>query len=281
MPEQSSSGGGPGGDFGHVDLHLERAHSARMYDFYLGGKSNYAADREAAAQALAALPGGAAPAVENRAFMHRVTRVLAERGIRQWLDVGTGIPTPPNLHEVAQQVAPEARVVYVDNDPIVLAHAQALLASTPEGETSYIQADITDPEAILGSPELARTLDLGQPVVLSLMAVLQFVPDEYDPYGIVSRLLSALPSGSALALSQPTPDFAPEAWAAVTKAYTDAGTKVQLRSRAEIERFFTGLELLDPGITVAHRWRPDPPKGPARVPTDADVSILAGAAIKP
>ncbi|WP_077063441.1 SAM-dependent methyltransferase [Streptomyces sp. MP131-18] len=270
-----------------LDLRLDIPHSARMYDFYLGGKDNYAPDREAARQVEAVFPGISVCARENRHFMHRVTRMLvAQHGMRQWLDIGTGIPTSPNLHEVAQDVEPQVRVVYVDNDPIVLAHARALLNSSPEGRTAYIQADVRHPERILAAPQLTATLDLCQPIVLSLHAVLHFVPDESDPYGIVRRLLDALPSGSALALSHCTPDFDPETWARVVDIYRAGGTPAQVRSRSEVERFFEGLDLAEPGLEVAHRWRPDPEEVPRRhfpgpEVNDATVSLWAGVGFKP
>lgn len=268
-----------------LDLRQNRAHSARMYDYYLGGKTNYAVDREAVGQVAKVYPGIFTCARENRDFMHRATRVLAaEYGIRQWLDIGTGIPTSPNLHEVAQGIASEARVVYVDHDRIVLAHARALLDSTPEGRTAYVQADAREPEAILNHPDLAGTLDLTRPVALSLNALLHFITDDQDPYGIVDRLMAALPSGSALALAHCTPDFDPQTWAGVTAVYDAAGTPVQFRSKADVTRFFDGLDLVEPGVTVGHRWRPELsrlPRGVGGGPSDADVSIWAGLAIKP
>ncbi|GDY49767.1 hypothetical protein SVIO_003900 [Streptomyces violaceusniger] len=193
-----------------LNLRTDKAHSARMYDFYLGGKDNYEADREAAGKVAAAYPGIFVCARENRAFMHRATRVLArDHGIRQWLDIGTGIPTKPNLHEVAQSVAPDARIVYVDNDPIVLVHAQSLLTSSAEGRTAYIRADVNEPDAILQSPELIETLDLTKPVALSLNALMHFVTDAQDAHGIVRRLMGALPreapSHSATAHRTSTP----------------------------------------------------------------------------
>ncbi|AUA08664.1 SAM-dependent methyltransferase [Streptomyces samsunensis] len=270
-----------------LNLRTDKAHSARMYDFYLGGKDNYEADREAAARVAASYPGIFVCARENRAFMHRATRVLArDHGIRQWLDIGTGIPTKPNLHEVAQSVAPDARIVYVDNDPIVLVHAQTLLNSSAEGRTDYIRADVNEPDTILRSPELSETLDLTRPVVLSLNALMHFVTDAQDAHGIVRRLMDALPSGSALALSHCTPDFDPETWQKVTDIYNQAGTPVQFRDKAAVTDFFAGLDLIEPGIVVGHRWRPatedggaDREDGPA--PSDADVSLWAGVGIKP
>ncbi|MBC7267306.1 MAG: SAM-dependent methyltransferase [Streptomyces sp.] len=260
------------------DIDTSRPHSARMYDYYLGGKDHFEVDQKAAESVAAVFPGVFVCARETRAFMHRATRVLArDHGIRQWLDIGTGIPTEPNLHQVAQAVAPEARVVYADNDPLVLKYAERLMRSTPQGRTTYIEADINDPEALLNAPELAEVLDLDQPVALSLNAVLHFVPDAQDPYGIVNRLRAALPSGSALALSHCTPDFDPETWRKVTDIYQNAGTPGQVRSKAEVARFFEGLDLIDPGIVIGHRWRPDTEP----TASDAEVSTWAAVGIKP
>ncbi|WDV51575.1 SAM-dependent methyltransferase [Streptomyces coeruleorubidus] len=262
------------------DIDTSRPHSARMYDYYLGGKDHFEVDKQAAERVAAAYPAIFVCARENRAFMHRATRVLArEHGIRQWLDIGTGIPTEPNLHQVAQSVVPDARVVYADNDPLVLKYAERLMRSSAEGRTTYIEADVNDPQALLNAPELTEVLDLSRPVALSLNALMHFVTDAQDPYGIVRRLLDALPSGSALALSHCTPDFDPSTWQKVTDIYTTAGTPVRFRSQADVARFFDGLELLDPGVTVGHRWRPDPTDGHA--PTDAEVSLWTGVGIKP
>lgn len=286
MDDQQDVDGGANSEMS-PDLHLGKPHAARMYDFYLGGKDNYEVDRKAAQQVVDAFPSIHVCARQNRAFMHRATRMLAEHGIRQWLDIGTGIPTQPNLHEIAQNIQRSARVVYVDNDPIVLVHAQALLASSPEGRTAYISADATDPTSILTAPQLAETLDLTEPVALSLNALLHFVPDEQDPYGIVKRLLNALPTGSALTLSHCTSDFDPTTWEKIVDVYRAGGTPAQVRSRDEIERFFTdsGLTLADPGITVAHRWRPDEderhvPAITTPTASDADVSLWVGVGFK-
>ncbi|MFJ6569069.1 SAM-dependent methyltransferase [Streptomyces sp. NPDC091292] len=266
------------------DLDTSRPHSARMYDYYLGGKDHFDVDKEAAETVASVYPGIFVCARENRAFMHRATRVLArEHGIRQWLDIGTGIPTEPNLHQVAQSVVPEARVVYADNDPLVLKYAETLMRSTAEGRTTYIEADVNDPDSLLDAPALEEVLDLGRPVALSLNALMHFVPDAQDPYGIVGRLLDVLPSGSALALTHCTPDFAPETWEKVTDIYTRSGTPVQFRPKAAVARFFDGLDLLDPGLSLGHRWRPDATPGSAGrpEPTDAEVSLWTGVGIKP
>ena len=272
---------GRGMDDDAVDLQMDRAHSARMYDYYLGGHTNFLADREAVGKVLSVFPSVMVAARANRAFMHRSTRFLAHRGLRQFLDIGTGIPNSPNLHEVAQSVAPDARVVYVDNDPIVLAHAKALLRSHEAGHTGYIEADLADPASILSAPTLLETLDLSRPVALSLNAVLNFIPDERGAYSIVQRLKGALAPGSALVISHGTRDFDPVVvQKGVVDVYQAAGTPVQARDRDEVARFFDGWDLVDPGITATYRWRPD---GVAAVldMTDAQAAAYVGVAIKP
>ncbi|GAA1097675.1 MULTISPECIES: SAM-dependent methyltransferase [Streptomyces violaceusniger group] len=279
----SQTGSGP--EPPNTPLNQGRPHSARMYDYFLGGKDNYVADREAAAKVLTLWPGVMIAARTNRAWMHRAIRFLAaERGIRQFLDIGTGIPTRPNLHEVAQGIAPEARVVYVDNDPIVLAHAQALLKSRPEGRTAYVHGDITEPETVLASPDLTEVLDLSQPVALSLVSLLHFVPDEWGPYDLVQRLVDALAPGSFLVLSHITPDFDPEATQKTVQVYHSGGIQGKIRTRDEVERFFTGLEMVEPGLEVPHRWRTDLAETDSHVETgdvtDEEVSFWAGVAQK-
>jgi hypothetical protein len=264
-----------------ADLRTDRPHPARVYDYLLGGKDNFAADRMAAEQGLRANPNSRTPPRENRAFLRRAVRYLAdEAGIRQFLDIGTGIPTSPNVHEVAQAIAPHARVVYVDNDPIVLAHARALLTSSPDGRTEYIDADLRDVDKILHSPQLRATLDLSQPVGLLLIAIMHFIPDTDDPYGLAARLLDALPPGSYLALSHLTGDFDPEAWAGVAAVYRRSGVTMQVRSRPEIERFFAGLDLVEPGVQSLPRWRPEATGGDASEISDAEVSVFGGVARK-
>jgi len=263
------------------DIDTSKPHSARMYDYYLGGKDHFEVDKLAAEKVAAAYPGIFVCARENRAFMHRATRVLArEHGLRQWLDIGTGIPTEPNLHQVAQAIVPQARVVYADNDPLVLKYAETLMRSAPEGRTTYIEADANDPDTLLNAPELAEVLDLTQPVALSLNALLHFVTDAQDPYGLVNRLMGVLPSGSALAITHCTPDLDPAGWEKVTQIYNGAGTPVQFRSQEAVERFFDGLDLLEPGVALGHRWRPEPGRDIEEV-SDAEVSLWAGVAIKP
>ena len=264
-----------------VDLQTDQPHPARVYDYLLGGKDNFAADRAAAEAGLRANPNSRIPPRENRAFLGRAVRYLAgEAGISQFLDIGTGIPTSPNVHEVAQAVEPAARIVYVDNDPIVLTQARALLTAGPQGRTAYIDADLRDIDAILGSAELQRTLDLRLPVGLLLIAVMHFIPDEDDPWALAARLLAALPSGSYLALSHLTGDFDPAAWAGVVAVYRRSGVTMQVRPKPDIERFFAGLDLVDPGVVSLPQWRPDP-SDVGRPPSDAAVSVYGGVARKP
>jgi S-adenosyl methyltransferase len=255
------------------------AHPARIYDYILGGKDNFAADRKAAQEALAAFPHLGTSMRENRALMRRMVAFLAgELGIRQFLDIGTGLPTSPNVHEVAQARAPAARVVYVDNDPIVLAHARALLVSAEEGATEYIQADLREPGKILGDPRLMRTLDLSQPVALLLFGTLHFIPEECDPYRLVATLMAALPAGSYLAAQHPSADSYPGG-ASPAAAYSQAGIPYRNRTREEFARFFTGLELVPPGIGLMSRWRADSEPQP-RPPASA-VGAYAALARKP
>ncbi|SNQ47208.1 S-adenosyl methyltransferase [Frankia canadensis] len=261
-----------------VDLQMDRPHAARMYDLLLGGKDNFPADREAVEAAVAAFPHLPVAARQNRAFLHRAARLVAEVGVRQFFDAGTGIPTSPNLHEVVQAAIPDARVVYLDSDPIVLAHARALLTSSPQGRTAYLDADLRDVDRILSSPELVDTLDLTRPVALSLIAILHFVGDDDDPYGIVRRLVERLPSGSYLTISHAASDLNPDVERAA-EVYRQRGVAIHPRSHAQIMRFFDGLELVEPGLVPVHRWHPDDP-GLAAVP-DAQVSAYGAVAAKP
>jgi len=265
-----------------ADLQTDRPHPARVYDYLLGGKDNFEADRRAAQEGLKANPSSRIPPRENRAFLRRAVRYLTvEAGIRQFLDIGTGLPTSPNVHEVAQEIAPESRVVYADNDPIVLAHARALLTSSHQGKTAYVDADLKDPGGILSSPALRDTLDLNRPVGLMLIAIMHFVPDQDEPYAIVRSLLDALPSGSYLALSHLTGDLDPDVWPGVAAALAKGGATLRVRSFPEIRRFFDGLDLIDPGVELVTRWRPDPGTDPATQPADAAVSLYAALARKP
>ena len=252
------------------------AHPARVYDYWLGGKDNFAADREAGEQALLAYPQLAQAVQSNRAFLARAVRYLTgEAAIRQFLDIGTGIPAANNTHQVAQHEAPDSRIVYVDNDPIVLAHARALLKSTPQGACDYIEADLRNPEAILA--EAARTLDFGKPVALMMLAVLQFIADSEDPYALVSRLLTALPSGSYLVVSHPTDDFNPNRQGESIQRYNErVADQATLRGHDETERFFAGLNIVAPGVVAVAEWRPDSDLDAAR-----PSSMWCGVARKP
>jgi hypothetical protein len=267
-----------------VDLHTDRPHPARVYDVLLGGKTNYKPDRDAAQGVIDALPTAVMSAKANRDFMHRMVRHLAgEAGIRQFLDIGTGIPTSPNLHEVAQEIEPSARIVYADNDPIVLAHSRALHTGTAEGRTAYIPADVTDPDSILASDELQATLDMKQPVALTLLLLMHWIPKRHDPYALVSHLVDALPSGSYLALSHITNDFDADGMGQVEEGLEDAGSGVIARSHQQVMDFFSGLEMIEPGLVVPQRWRPPTTEIDGTDPSkpDARVSIYAGVARKP
>ena len=226
-------------------------------DIYCSGKDNFAADREAGELALQAYPQLAQAVQANRKFLARAVQYLTrEAGVRQFLDLGTGIPAADNTHQVAQREAPESRIVYVDNDPVVLLHAEALLRSVSPGVCAYIEADLRDPAGILSGA--ARTLDFTQPVALMLLAIMQFIPDEEDPFGLVATLLDALPSGSYLVLSHPTDDFNPNAQGESIKRYNERVTDpATLRDREGTTRFFAGLDLLEPGVVGVSQWRPD------------------------
>jgi hypothetical protein len=247
------------------------AHPARRYDYWLGGKDNFEADRISGDMVAQAFPYVRTSAIQNRRYLNRVVRYLVrEVGIRQFLDIGTGLPTANNTHEVAQSIAPQCRIVYVDNDPLVLAHARALLTSAPEGATAYIDADLRTPQNILGNGELLETLDLTKPVGLLIVAVLHFIRDEDNPYEHVATLVNAMPSGSYLAMSHVTSDFMTPQQVDGVKA-ADRQTKVpfQFRSHAEFARFFEGLELLPPGIVPTAGWRPDPDDEPRPTAVEA------------
>ncbi|WP_016906713.1 SAM-dependent methyltransferase [Streptomyces xiaopingdaonensis] len=252
-----------------------RPHPARVYDCLLDGKDNYPVDQEVADELARRWPEIRLGTQENRAWMHRVVRRLAtEHGVRQFLDIGTGIPTSPNLHEIAQEAAPAARVVYVDNDPVVLAHAQALLTPvSAAGTTSYVQADLRDPAAVLASEEVRGTLDFSKPIGLTLVAIMHFLEDAEDPYDVVATLVDALPTGSYVALSHACGDAAPASAAEAAVFYRERGVSAPVvpRSVAGIERFFDGLELLDPGVVPVNRWDEDPERR-----LDEDVWFFGG-----
>jgi hypothetical protein len=262
------------------DIDTGSAHSARIYDYIIGGKDHYPADREAGDAMCREWPALPVHMRANRDFMNRAVRHLAEEaGIRQFLDIGTGIPTSPNIHEIAQSVSPGARVVYVDNDPLVLRLSQGLLNSMPEGRTAYIEADMRDPASILDAPELRATLDPTQPVALTVIAIVHFMMDEDDAVGIVRRLLDPLPSGSYLAMSIGTAEFAPEEVGRVAREYAARGMPMRLRTLGEAEEFFAGLDLVEPGIVQVHKWRPDGTG--TEVVRDADIAMYGAVARKP
>ncbi len=232
------------------------AHSARVHDYWLGGKDNFAADRAAGDAVIQAYPGIVASVRANRMFLARVVRFLAaEAGIRQFLDIGTGIPASNNTHEVAQSVAPGCRVVYVDYDPVVLLHAQALLTSSAQGALDYIDADLRDPKKVLA--QAAQTLDFSRPVAVMLIAIMHLIVDQDDPGGIIRQLMAAVPAGSYLALSQVASDIEAEQMAEAARRYNRLARETQRhRSYAEVMRFFEGLELIEPGLVPVQRWRP-------------------------
>ncbi|MGK5556993.1 SAM-dependent methyltransferase [Actinomadura kijaniata] len=268
-----------------VDFDIQHPHSARIWNYWLGGRDNYPVDRTVGGQMLALFPEMVDIARAARAFLGRATRYLVgERGVRQILDIGTGLPTADNTHQVAQRIAPETRVVYVDNDPMVLAHARALLTSTPEGATEHIDADVRDPASILESA--ARTLDLAEPVALMLLGVLGHVADEEDPQGIVRELVAALAPGSFLVINdgtnvlgaRPAASADETARAAALRLYAQSGAVPYVpRSPDFIARHFEGLELVEPGVVSTTLWRPDP--SPGERPREVD--SFCGVARKP
>jgi hypothetical protein len=237
------------------------ANPARMWNYWVGGKDNFAADRKATEKILEALPSMPVLARLTRLFLIDAVRQLAaERGIRQFLDIGTGLPTADNTHDVAQRAAPESRIVYVDNDPVVLNHARALLTSSSEGKTDYLDADLRDADTILAGA--ARTLDLRKPVAVLLLAVLHFIPDADDPYKVVGRLMDAVPSGSYLVLSHGASDIQPQAVAEMMRRYNGLSSAVlTLRSHAQVAKFFDGLDLIGPGMVPIARWGQSDPAG--------------------
>ena len=263
-----------------MEIDTTVAHPARRYNYWLGGKDHFAADRESGDQLEALFPKVRLGALANRAFLQRATRFLAaEAGIRQFLDIGTGLPTADNTHEVAQSVAPESRVVYVDNDPMVMVHARALLTSSPQGRTAYIEADLNDPEAIVTDPAVAATLDTGRPIALMLIAVLHFLRGHGAARPIVRSLMDALPAGSYLVATHATSDFGtPEQQALYQQLLDEGKSDVWTRGRDEFAALFDGLELVDPGVVPASEWRPDPG---SPIPARSDINVWAAVARKP
>jgi SAM-dependent methyltransferase len=273
----TDSGSPPPSDDVEPVIDASVPHSARVWNYWLGGKDNYPVDREAGEEMRTRDPDIIDKARAARGFLRRAVRYLAgEAGVRQFLDIGTGLPTAENTHEIAQRVAPESRVVYVDNDPVVLAHARALLTST-QGATAYIDADLHDPGKIL--EEAARTLNFAQPVAIMLVAIMHHVADDDEAYAIVNRLLEAVPSGSYLAIAHATAVVKPDGMNESVRYWNEIGSKpgLTVRTPEQIARFFDGLELLEPGVVSYARWRPEP--SPSGIPAELDG--FAGVGRKP
>jgi len=258
-----------------TQLDISQPHPARRYNYLLGGKDNFAADR-ASADAIAELyPAVRTTAMENRMFLRRAAQMMVGFGVRQFLDIGTGVPGPDNTHTVTQAIDPSCRVVYVDNDPMVLAHARALLNSSPAGVTAYVDADVRDPVGILNNPGTREVIDFDKPVGLLIIAVLHFIEDEADPWGIVAQLCGALPPGSYLALSHATSDLIPPELVAQGTSLKPQD-RVHSRTLAQTQRFFEGLELVEPGVVPVSRWN-DEAENRTR-PPDADVAVYGALA---
>jgi S-adenosyl methyltransferase len=262
------------------ELDTTVAHPARRYNYWLGGKDHFAADRESGDQLEAHFPKVRLGALANRALLRRATTFLAGgAGIRQFLDIGTGLPTADNTHEVAQRIAPSSRIVYVDNDPMVMVHARALLTSNPAGRTAYIEADLNDPGAILADPAVRETLDFDQPIALMLIAVLHFVHGHGAAKPIVRELVEALPPGSYLCATHATSDFGtPEQQRLYQQLVEEGKSDVWTRGRAEFTELFDGLELVEPGVVPASEWRPEPG---GEIPARSDINVWTATARKP
>jgi hypothetical protein len=249
-----------------AQLDTSTANPARVYDYWLGGKDNFAADRKAAHDAIAANPGILVEVRANRGFLGRAVRLLtAEAGIRQFLDIGAGLPSGDNTHEVAQRIAPDSRVVYVDNDSMVAAHARALLTSDTGGETCCLDADLRDVAALLDQTQ--QKLDFSQPIAVMLLMLLHMIPDSARPYELVGRVMAAVPSGSYLVLSHPASDIRAQSMAEMAELLTQTGPPMTARSHAEVSRFFDGLDLVEPGVVALPSWRPDSADVPAEYAT--------------
>ncbi|MEU8825510.1 SAM-dependent methyltransferase [Streptomyces sp. NPDC048636] len=259
-------------------IDTSRPHPARVYDYILGGKNNYPVDEELAKRMLAIDPTVTTSARTNRAFMRRATEWLAHTGIHQYLDIGTGIPTEPNLHQIAQAIVPDARIVYTDNDPIVLCHAEALLRSTPQGVTHYLEADVREPERIV--QQAREVLDFDRPIALSLISLMHFIEDEDGAYELVSRLVGALAPGSHLVLSHATSDVDTTAGEEVVELYRQYGVTLRPRSHTEVARFFDGLEPVGSGLVRVSDWRPDTSEN-TLLTEGEQVTVYAGLARKP
>jgi hypothetical protein len=256
------------------------AHPARRYDYWLGGKDNFAVDRESGDAIAEIFPGIRIAAMENRRFLHRAVRYLVvQAGVRQFLDIGTGLPTADNTHSIAQRLDPSSRIVYVDNDPLVLVHARALLTSSPEGKAAYVEADLREPQTILADDSVKATLDLSEPVGVLLVAILHFLPNDAQAYAAVRTLIDAMAPGSYLVISHATTDLLPANTAekVATRDFPGSGTFTG-RTRAQVATFFDGLTLVDPGLQVVSNWRPNPGITP---PPPDQVSVHGAVARKP
>jgi S-adenosyl methyltransferase len=271
-PQESGDTWEPAGD---PRLDVSVPHIARVYNYWLGGKDHFAADRVAAEQTIAVYPGIRESARANRAFLARAVRHLAGAGIRQFLDIGTGLPTANNTHEVAQAAVPESRIVYVDNDPLVLAHARALLTSSAEGVTAYLDADLRDVDKIIA--RAADTLDFGQPVAIMLIAILHYIPDADEARQIVARLLESVSAGSYLVISHAGSDLFPAEISAFEKSLNEHLPSDQhvARPRREVERFFDGTDLVPPGVVRVSQWRPNTAAG-----ADSATTLWGGMGLK-
>jgi hypothetical protein len=245
------------------EIDTSRPHPARMYDYYLGGRDNYEVDREAAERIIEAAPGVVLGARSNRDFLQRAVRHLVESGVRQIIDIGTGIPTSPNTHEIAHSVSPEVRIAYIDNDPIVATHAGARLLGT--GNTGFFLADMRDPRTILQHPTISELIDFDEPVALMLVSVLHFVTDAEDPVGMIATLRDALPPRSYLVLSHATADFHPSESVEVAEIYKKATASLTPRTHDEVLALFDGFDLIDPGLVQVHEWRAEGPVDPKPV----------------
>ncbi|WP_280269964.1 SAM-dependent methyltransferase [Nocardia wallacei] len=265
-----------------IEIDTTVAHEARVYDYWLGGKDNYPADRALGDVIAGHIPTIKTMARANRAFLARSVRYLvADAGITQFLDIGTGIPAAGNTHEVAQRLDPGARIVYVDKDPIVLAHARALMSGTPVGRTRFIHADLEDPRGILENPALTETLDLSEPVAIMLVAIMMYFRDADRPGDIIATLLDAVPPGSYLVITHPTADFDAEAMAAVAASAEASGITFQPRSHDDTLALFAGTELVEPGLVPVAAWRPDLTDGPTAVGDPHSAWYWSGIGRKP
>ncbi|WP_217231264.1 SAM-dependent methyltransferase [Streptomyces anulatus] len=260
---------------GDGDLGQDRAHTARVHNYLLGGWDNYLVDRAAGEAVRAVFPSIALTALAGQTYAHRVTRHLIHQGVRQIVEVGVGLPVQPFLHETAQAAASGTRVLYVDNDWLSLAYADCSLTGEHGGFSDCVEADVCDPEALLAAVEQHGLIDLGRPVALFMHAVLDLIPDEQDPHGIVVRLLRGLPPGSCISLTHSAADLAPHAWDAAAKAYQQHGIRIHPRPREQVTRFFNVLDPVGPQLTTAHRWHPESGRFPGPV-TDQQVPLYAG-----